>query len=363
MVKKIALMLFLTTFSHMLLASEIAKDALLKNGLMQSEMANFFIKYPELANLNLALVVQIPISEDELILKLYSDDSDDVYIVKKANGNSEIEKTYVPFDISTKVIEGEIHNTLYDTLNAELGSPKVALQMEEAFREDFTNTKGLRVPAAYSFEVIEYSDNGRFIKYGNIIKAKLIIGHAISEKILQQDLTSFLWNLLPVIPEKNERPFYAPVKSSRVSSLFQLNRRHPLTKRHQPHNGIDFVAPRGTSVYPAMEGEIITIGRARAKGKFIVIQHDNGYQSTYDHLKKFQRGLRVGMRVEMNDKLGEVGTTGYSTGAHLHFGIIKDGYYVNPIYLVRDYCYDQKDHYENFTQESEDQITSVDSED
>ena len=109
----------------------------------------------------------------------------------------------------------------------------------------------------------------------------------------------------------------------------------------------------GTPVYPALEGEVIAIGRARAKGKFVLIQHDNGYQTTYDHLKKFKKGLRVGMHVEMDDQIGEVGRTGYATGAHLHFGVIFEGYYTNPIYLLKDYSDDQKNLAENLDESEE----------
>ncbi len=174
----------------------------------------------------------------------------------------------------------------------------------------------------------------------------MFVGKAVSERVLQQDLETLSWNLLPLDPAKNEKPFYAPVKMSRVSSLFNLARKHPVKRRIQPHNGIDFVAKSGTPVYPALDGVIIAIGRAKAKGKFILIEHDNGYQTTYDHLRKFTKGLRVGSKVDLNEQIGEVGRTGYATGAHLHFGVLRDGLYVNPIYLVKDYTFDQKDLYE-----------------
>ncbi len=360
MVKNLFVILFLALSSHALMAGEKAKEALGHYGFNQAEISVLETKYPELSTLELASDIQnIPDEKKPLAftLKLYSENTNDVYIVQKNDTQVDVEKTYLPFEIVSKTIEGEIHGTLFDTLKREVGSEKIANQLSDAFSEDFTTTKGLRVKAYYSFEVIEYFDQNRFVKYGDVRKASLTIGQAISKKVLQQDFKTLAWSLQPEFLERFERPFYAPVKSSRVSSLFQLNRRHPVTKRHQPHNGIDFVASSGTAVYPAMDGEVVTMGRARSKGKFIVIKHDNGYQTTYDHLRKFKKGLRVGMHVEMDDQIGEVGRTGYATGAHLHFGVInEEGFYVNPIYLVRSYCYDQKDRYENFTQESEDQV-------
>lgn len=350
--------LFLMSFSNALLAGEKANHLLARYGFTAAELTDILAKYPELNDLDVASEAHTFTKEDKsenFLLKLYAEYSNDVYILQKTNSQLEIKKTYVPFEIEVKSIQGEIRNTIYETLKKETDSEKIAKQISEAFKDDFTTTKGLRVNASYSFDVIEYFDNGRFVKYGDVVKASLIIGQAISKKYLQEDLGTLAWQLLPETLEKNDRPFYAPVRSSRVSSLFQLNRRHPVTKRHQPHNGIDFVAISGTPVYPALEGEVVTIGKTRSKGKFIVIQHDNGYLTTYDHLKKFKKGLRVGMRVEMQDQIGEVGRTGYATGAHLHFGVIIDGYFVNPISLVKEYCYDQKDHFENFNLDSDDQ--------
>jgi murein DD-endopeptidase MepM/ murein hydrolase activator NlpD len=105
---------------------------------------------------------------------------------------------------------------------------------------------------------------------------------------------------------------------------------------------VDFSAKSGTPVHPALDGEIISIGRARAKGKFVLIRHSNGFESTYDHLRKFKKGLRVGMHVTINDLIGEVGRTGYATGAHLHFGILKNGLYVNPIDYLNNYQIDKE---------------------
>lgn len=248
-------------------------------------------------------------------------------------------------------IEGEIRGNLYDAVNqalqndtpaeseseidAQYIAQDIAQEIALAFEPEFTNSSGLRVRAAFSFDLIAYFDQDQFVKFGEVMKASLIIGKATSKKVIQQDPETGSWRLLPELVAEEDKPFYPPVKSSRVSSLFQFDRRHPVTKRLQPHNGIDFVSPSGTPVFPALEGVVITMGRTRAKGKFILIEHDNGYLTTYDHLKKFQKGLRVGRRVERQEQIGEVGRTGFSTGAHLHFGVSRDGHYVNPLDLMK----------------------------
>jgi len=346
MLKTFFLTLLLAMMSFAVLAQDqLAAQIFEQEQFTDLEVNDFIARYPELESLQIASVAKIP-TENGFTLKLYGEKTNDVYIIEKSPAQSEIEKTFVPFEVTNKSFEGEIRGTLYETLKEDLKSEKIARQISEAFKEDFTTTRGLKVAANYSFEVIEYLDHDLPVKFGDVVKATLYVGKAVSERVLQQDLETLAWHLLPLDPAKNEKPFYAPVKMSRVSSLFNLARKHPVKRRIQPHNGIDFVAKAGTPVYPALDGVIVAIGRARAKGKFILIEHENGYQTTYDHLRKFTKGLRVGSKVELNDQIGEVGRTGYATGAHLHFGVLRDGLYVNPIYLVKDYTFDQKDLYE-----------------
>lgn len=350
---------FLITFLLILIsfasqAQEKAAQIFEQAQFNQEEVSEILSAYPELETIDIASLAQASAEDGNFsVFKLYAEATNDVYVIKKdvsGAGRIEVDKTFVPFDVSRKTFEGTINGTLLESIKETTGSERVARQISEAFKHEFSTTKGLKVGASYSFEVIEYFDNGQMVKYGDVLKAALVVGKAISERVLQQDLQTLSWDLLPV---NKEKPFYAPVKMSRVSSLFNLARKHPVKRRIQPHNGIDFVAKAGTPVFPALEGTIIAIGRAKAKGKFILIEHDNGYQTTYDHLRKFTKGLRVGSRVEVSDQIGEVGRTGYATGAHLHFGIMKDGLYVNPLHLVKDYTFDQKDRYESETVDAE----------
>ena len=331
-------------------ASEKAFAVLMTYGFKADDLVKVVEQYPELKDLDISSENYHHAGEEfnsYLNLKFYSENTNEAYIVSKVDSAVHVIKEFVQLDREVKVFEGVIHKNLYETVRDDTDSAYLAKKMSEAFKEEFTTTKGIKVSSVYNLQVEQYFDDGKFVKYGNILKASLIIGRATIQKVLQIDPETFEWVLKPEILDANDKPFYAPVKSSRVSSLFQLNRRHPITKRLQPHNGVDFVSPSGEPVYPALDGVITAKARARAKGNFITILHDNGYTTTYDHLKKFEKGLNVGDRVELDDQIGEVGRTGFSTGAHLHFGVMKDGLYVNPIFLLKSYCYSEKEEYEN----------------
>lgn len=348
MTKALICLLVFLSFSQQLLASDKAFAVLVNYGLREDDLVSIIKKYPELRDLDVVAENNYLAHEesDQAQVKIYSDKGNDAYIISKSGERFNVEKIEMQYEVEVMNVEGSIQGSLYESIMNEINSSEVAFQVSEAFKEEFTTAKGLRAKAYFSFQIEQFFDHGQFIKYGNVLNASLIIGKAIIKKAYQMNPESFTWMLLPESSGNIEKPFYLPIDTLRITSVFQLNRRHPVTRKHQPHNGIDFAAPSGSPVYPALEGEVVTISRTRSKGKFITILHDNGYLTTYIHLKKFQPKLRVGMRVELGDQIGEVGRTGYATGAHLHFGVIREGYFVNPIYLLKGYSYNQKDQHE-----------------
>ncbi len=127
-----------------------------------------------------------------------------------------------------------------------------------------------------------------------------------------------------------------PVPGAGVTSRFNPKRLHPILKRVKPHNGTDFGAPIGTPVVAAGAGKVAFIGRAGPNGNMITIAHDGGLQTGYSHLSRFVKGLKVGARVEKQQPIGYVGSTGRSTGPHLHFSTKKNGRFIDPESLNLD---------------------------
>jgi murein DD-endopeptidase MepM/ murein hydrolase activator NlpD len=348
MAKLLFSFLIFISFSLKVQAYESAFSVLLKYGFNENELVTFVKKYPELRSLELASGLNYETPDDNDVsyveIKLYAENTNEAYVVTRFGNDVSVEKVDVQFNVEVRKFEGEIHKNLFDSVMNEIDSPNTAAQVSDAFQDEFVDTKGLRVKAYYQFQVEHYYEDGQFIKYGNVLSASLIIGKAITKKIYQINPENFSWMLMPENSfGPGEKIFYLPVETKRITSVFQLNRRHPVTRRHQPHNGIDFRAPRGLPVYPALDGVVVTASRTRSKGKYITILHDNGYQTTYCHLKAFAPGIKTGRRVELSEKIGEVGKTGFATGAHLHFAVLEDGYYVNPINLLKGYTYSQRD--------------------
>ena len=123
----------------------------------------------------------------------------------------------------------------------------------------------------------------------------------------------------------------APLKYKRISSTFQPKRYHPILKTYRPHRAVDYAADRGTPVYSTANGVIKFKGWKGALGKAIIIKHGANYTTVYAHLSKYARNIRKGKPVKKGQVIGYVGSTGRSTGAHLHYELRFKGKRKNPL--------------------------------
>ncbi|SFV78800.1 Peptidase, M23/M37 family [hydrothermal vent metagenome] len=123
----------------------------------------------------------------------------------------------------------------------------------------------------------------------------------------------------------------APLKYKRISSKFQRKRLHPILKTWKPHRAVDYAAKKGTPVYSVASGVIQHRKRMGALGNVVHIKHGSNYVTVYGHLSKFARGLKPSSKVEKGQVIGYVGSTGRSTGPHLHYELRYKGVRRNPL--------------------------------
>jgi len=126
-----------------------------------------------------------------------------------------------------------------------------------------------------------------------------------------------------------------PVRGARISSRFSKRRFHPVLKKWKAHLGVDYAARRGTPIVAAGSGRVIYAARMGSYGNLVKIRHEDGYETRYAHMKSFRRGIRKGKYVKKGQTIGYVGTTGRSTGPHLHFELRKQGRAINPMNVVQ----------------------------
>ena len=120
-----------------------------------------------------------------------------------------------------------------------------------------------------------------------------------------------------------------PIDGARISSGYG-KRKHPILGYTKMHRGVDFSAPRGTPIYAAGKGKVEVAGRKGGYGKYVRIRHNSEYKTAYAHLSRFAKGITAGKRVTQGQIIGYVGSTGRSTGPHLHYEVHRSGRQVNP---------------------------------
>jgi murein DD-endopeptidase MepM/ murein hydrolase activator NlpD len=136
---------------------------------------------------------------------------------------------------------------------------------------------------------------------------------------------------VPVASQKSR--FIMPVRNPRITSHFTYRRFHPILKRYRPHHGTDFGARKGTPLLAVNSGRVSFAGWMGGYGKVVKIKHGGGYESLYAHQSRIR--VKKGQKVTRGQIIGYVGSTGRSTGPHLHFGLKKNGRWVNPMKVLR----------------------------
>ena len=175
--------------------------------------------------------------------------------------------------------------------------------------------------------------NKTFLRYGRILMANYA-GKLIEQQAFYYNPSKALDGYFDKQGRSLARQFLLyPLPFSRISSHFNLRRFHPILKRKVPHLGTDYAAPIGTPVYATALGKITHAGRKGGYGLLVEIKHANGYRTRYAHLSKVL--VKSGQQVTQQQIIGKVGTTGRSTGPHLHYEIIKNGKHLNPATINR----------------------------
>ncbi len=230
--------------------------------------------------------------------------------------------------------EVTINNSLwYDTQKAGC-SPLLAIRLSDIYAwtiDFFGLQKGDSYKAVYELEECD----GKVMSVGRVLYASFTHAGKQYQAYYFDDGRkggNRYWN------EKGEgsrKAFLkAPLKYSRISSGFSYARRHPVTRRVQPHTGVDYAAPKGTPVVSIGDGVVTRVGYAGAGGNTVHIKHDKTYRTAYLHLSRYGKGIRPGVRVTQGQVIGYVGSTGRSTGPHLDFRIWENEKPVNPLKMI-----------------------------
>ena len=235
-----------------------------------------------------------------------------------------------PVSVESRYADVTINSSLWNDMRDAGVSPLLILSLSDIYAwtiDFFGLQKGDRFRVLYDEKMCD----GEVLAVDTVRYAVFSHGGEDLPMVMydQRDSGNIWWN------EKGEsmrKAFLkAPLQYSRISSGFSHARKHPVTRKVQPHTGVDYAAPKGTPVMSIGDGTVTSVKYEGAGGNTVRIRHNSVYSTAYLHLSKYASGLKAGQRVRQGEVIGYVGSTGRSTGPHLDFRVWKNGTPINPL--------------------------------
>tara|TARA_B100000767_G_scaffold4734_1_gene4456 strand:+ start:180 stop:1361 length:1182 start_codon:yes stop_codon:yes gene_type:complete len=285
------------------------------NNLKTNQIIKFTIDETDNKNINSFL---FPISRTEKIQ------------LKKNLETNLFEKKTLITNLNKKIIfkEGKISQSLYKTAVDLNIKPNVVIEFARiyGFQVDFQRDIRKNDIFQIMYEVFE-DDNGRVFETGNIVFADLKLG-GVNNSLYYFNKKGSKGHYDQNGKSVKKALMKTPINGARLSSSFGM-RKHPIDGFNKMHRGTDFAAPMGTPIMASGDGVVTRARWCGGGGNCIKIKHNSTYQTIYAHLKNFTRGIKEGVRVRQGQIIGYVGSTGKSTGPHLHYEVIENGKKIN----------------------------------
>jgi murein DD-endopeptidase MepM/ murein hydrolase activator NlpD len=226
---------------------------------------------------------------------------------------------------------GSIQNSLFlDGHRAGL-SDRLIMQLAEIFGWDIDFALDLRPGDHFTVVYDTLYEHGVRVREGDIVAAEFVNQGRSFRAVRYTDPNGHSDYYTPDGHSLRKAFLRTPVQFSRISSRFNLHRKHPILNRVRAHKGVDYAAPVGTPVRAAGDGKVVYKGWKGGYGRFIVLQHGQRYSTAYGHLSRFAAKLRSGARVHQGQVIGYVGQSGLATGPHLHYEFRINGRHRNPL--------------------------------
>ena len=230
----------------------------------------------------------------------------------------------------TSYRHGTIDHSLFVASQRAGLEDSATMRLASIFQWDIDFVLDIRAGDNFHILLEELYLGDQFVGYGDILAAEFVNRGDSYRAVLYQDSSGEASYYNPSGKSMRKAFLRAPVSFTRISSNFNLRRKHPLWNRAMPHRGIDYAAPTGTPVLASGQGKVIKAGKSRANGNYIVIRHGEQFVTKYLHLSKFARGMRANATVRQGQTIGYVGSTGWATGPHLHYEFLVNGIHKNP---------------------------------
>ncbi len=252
--------------------------------------------------------------------------------IQKVSTGFQAEKNDLAYEMKWLTLSGAIEDNLISSIGEDREHLLLALQLSDIFAWDIDFASDLQKSDSYRIIVEGFFYKGEFRKYGNIVAAEFTNNGELFKAYRFEHDGQF--DYYDEAGNSRKKAFLkAPLNFRKISSAFSRGRFHPILKIRRPHRGLDYAAASGTPVCTVGDGTVVHAGRKGAYGNMVIIRHPNGWKTCYGHLSRIAKGVRTGRAVEQGQTIGNVGSTGLSTGPHLHYEVRINEKCVNPLTL------------------------------
>ncbi len=289
-------------------------------------------KVYDLRKLPVGQIIYITISDKQLIKVSFTPSFDfEIVAELQENRSFQAEKKKIKLTIEDRIFSGVITNSLYQTAIELKLPPNMLIELIRIFSFDVDFQREIQKGDRFSLLFNIYRNEQNKVVHNSTIKwASMNLSGKKLEYAAYETKSGFKDYYDRNGKSVKKTLMRTPIDGARLSSRYG-KRRHPILGYSKMHKGVDFAAPKGVPIMAAGDGIIEYIGRNGAYGKYIRIRHNSVYKTAYAHLSRFQKGLRKRHRVKQGSTIGYVGSTGRSTGPHLHYEVIKHGRQTNPM--------------------------------
>lgn len=227
--------------------------------------------------------------------------------------------------------EGTISESLFLAAQEAGLSDNLTMELANIFGWDIDFVLDIRKGDKFNLIYEELYLDGKKLKDGNILAASFINDSEEYTALRYEDARGNTSYYTPEGKSMRKAFMRSPVSFARVSSRFNLKRRHPILHKIRAHKGVDYAASRGTPIKATGDGKVIWAGTKGGYGRTVIIQHGQKYSTLYAHLNNYGKKIRNGRRVKQGQVIGYVGSSGMATGPHLHYEFRVNGVHRNPL--------------------------------
>ncbi len=235
-----------------------------------------------------------------------------------------------PLDVRVLTAQSTIRSSLFQATSDANLSDAIAVRIADVFAYDIDFVLDIQQGDSFVVTYEQIWRDGKYLRDGNILAVKFINNGREYRALRYTDESGHADYYAADGASLRKAFLRAPLEFSRVSSRFNLSRRHPVLNRIRAHKGVDYAAPSGTPVRAAGSGRVRFVGRKGGYGNVIELEHSRGIVTVYGHLSRFAKGMKRGAKVDLGKVIGYVGMTGLATGPHLHYEYRLNGSHKDP---------------------------------